>query len=90
MSTNGGNSVLVAPPSERGGGPDLRRRTTAEVCHSARGVWEVLLPGETEWITCETLSAAKRIASGWAQANPPSELIVRDAYHRVVLRKSFS
>jgi len=53
-------------------------------------VWEVLLPGETEWITCETLSAAKRIASGWAQANPPSELIVRDAYHRVVLRKSFS
>jgi hypothetical protein len=88
MSTSVGNSALTAPSADSGG-DDPRRPATAEVCHTARGMWRVLLPGETEQLTCETLAVAKRIGARWAQDNPPSELIVRDAYHRVVLRKSF-
>jgi hypothetical protein len=88
MSTSVGNSALTAL-SSKSGGDDPRRPATAEVCHTARGMWGVLLPGQTERLTCETLTVAKRIGTRWAEANPPSELIVRDAYHRVVLRRSF-
>jgi hypothetical protein len=66
-----------------------RRPRAVFVRRAAGGVWEVLLPDATGWTAHETLSAARRVAFGWAEANPPSEVIVRDAYHRVVLRRSF-
>ena len=65
--------------------------TPVHVRHDARGAWEVVLPGAPRAcrIGCETLAEAERVGCRWASAHPPSELIVHDAYHRVVLRRSF-
>jgi len=68
----------------------VRRPRTVQVRHAAGGAWEVVRPDGTGSTTCETLSAARRIARRWAEANRPSEMIIRDAYHRVVLRRSFT
>lgn len=89
MTIAGGDSASMTPPSESGGGRLGGRRQTVEVCRSDGGAWEVLLPDGAQLTTCETLSAARRVARSWAQQNPPSELIIRDAYHRVMLRRSF-
>lgn len=80
---------MVPSPEDQGGPVDDPRPRTAEVFHNGRGLWEVLLPDEAGWRNCETLRAATCIATRWAQDNPPSEVIVRDAYHRVMLRTSF-
>ncbi len=91
MTITGGDSALVTPPAESDGGRlGVRWPNTVQVCRTSGGVWQVLLPDGTRSTTCETLSAARRVARRWAQENPPSELIVRDAYHRVVLRRSFT
>jgi hypothetical protein len=90
MTTTARNPALGLSQSEGAGVPvGAKRPRTAQVCRSARGPWGVLLPNDDAWVSCGTLSAATRIATRWAQHNPPSELIIRDAYHRVVLRKSF-
>ena len=61
--------------------------TTVRVDLSGRGTWEVALPDPPERITCETLQEASRVAYRCAADRPPSQLIVCDAYHRVVLRE---
>ena len=48
------------------------------------GEWQVELPDQREAITCETFDDAQRIAYLCAAQRRPCELIVRDAYHRVV------
>ncbi len=87
MTASDANTALMSGASERGGGH--RGPKTVQVRRTAAGAWEVLFPDETDSAICETLSAARRVARRWAQDNPPSELIIRDAYHRVVLRRSF-
>jgi hypothetical protein len=90
MTIPGGKSALITLASV--GGADRlggARPTIVEVRPSATGAWEVLIPDSTYSTTCETLSAARRIGRRWAQDNPPSELIIRDAYDRVILRRSF-
>ncbi len=90
MTVSGGNSAVMTPSSEGDGGDlGVRRTPTVQVGRDAGGAWKVLLPDGTPSATCETLSAARRVARRWAQDNPPSELIIHDAYHRVVLRRSF-
>lgn len=51
----------------------------------ARGGWEIDL--DDVRLTCETLEDARRIATVSAARLRPCELIVRDAYHRVIERQ---
>jgi len=61
--------------------------TTVRVDISVRGAWEVALSDRGERMTCESLSEASRLAYRCAADRRPSELIVCDAYHRVVHRE---
>lgn len=61
--------------------------TRVRVDISARGRWEVALSGPDERVRCETLEEASRVAYRCAADRRPSELIVCDAYHRVVRRE---
>ena len=58
--------------------------TRVRVDLSPRGVWEVALPERVDRLRCKTIEEASRIAHGLAAARRPCELIVYDAYHRVV------
>ncbi len=60
---------------------------TVRVQHSPRGPWEVALPGGDERVVCETLEDARRVGYVWAAQRRPCELIVCDAYHRVLRRE---
>ena len=51
---------------------------------SPRGAWEVILPERVDRLRCKTLEEASRIAHRLAAVRQPCELIVQDAYHRVV------
>jgi hypothetical protein len=44
----------------------------------------VSLPGNQERIICATLESARRLAHVTAERSHPCELIVWDAYHRVL------
>jgi hypothetical protein len=57
---------------------------TVRVDHTGRGAWEVTMPDQRERLTCETLDDARRVAYLCAARTRPCELIVRDAYHRVL------
>jgi hypothetical protein len=54
------------------------------VDRNGHGEWEVALPDQREPVTCETLDDARRIAYLCAAHRHPCELVVRDAYHRVL------
>jgi hypothetical protein len=54
---------------------------------SPHGGWEIELPNESERIACETLQEARRIAYACAARQRPCELIVHDAYHRLIDRQ---
>lgn len=61
--------------------------TTVRVDITARGAWEVVLSDVGEHVTCETLEEASRVAHRYALDRRPCELIVCDAYHRVLERE---
>ena len=52
-----------------------------------RGAWEVVLPESRDHVHCATLEDARRVAYGGVASRRPCELIVRDAYHRVIKRE---
>jgi hypothetical protein len=52
-----------------------------------RGAWEVVLPESRDHVFCATLEDARRVAYGGVASRRPCELIVRDAYHRVIKRE---
>lgn len=52
-----------------------------------RGGWDVGLPDASEPVTCATLDEARRVAYESAADRHPCELIVYDAYHRVLHRE---
>jgi hypothetical protein len=54
---------------------------------SRRGGWQVALPDRQERVTCQTLEEARRLAMRSAEAAHPCELVVCDAYHRVLDRQ---
>jgi len=60
---------------------------TVHVQRDASGKWEVALPDRRTRVTCETLDDAKRIGYLWAARRHPCELIIRDAYYRVLSRE---
>lgn len=60
---------------------------TIRVDHKRRGGWEVTLPNQCDRVTLETLDEAQRVAYLCAAHEHPCELVVRDAYHRVLRRE---
>jgi hypothetical protein len=52
---------------------------------NARGDWEIQLPDAN--VTCESLDAAIRQALVLVARRHPAELVIRDAYHRVLERR---
>jgi hypothetical protein len=57
---------------------------TVRVDRNGRGGWEVAMSDQHEPVTCETLDDARRVAYLCAAHPRPCELIVCDAYHRVL------
>jgi hypothetical protein len=51
------------------------------------GGWEITLPGQRDRVTFETLDEAQRVAYLCAAQRHPCELVVRDAYQRVLHRE---
>ena len=68
----------------------MKQPVTVWVDPGGRGAWDVALPDADEHIICETLEEASKIAYRCAADRRPSELIVRDAYHRVLRREQIS
>jgi hypothetical protein len=64
--------------------------TTVRVEHSPNGLWEVELPDRDARVACETFNDALRIGYLCAAHARPCELVVHDAYHRVVQRRVIS
>jgi hypothetical protein len=60
---------------------------TVRVDHTVHGLWEIALSDQREPLMCKTLAEASRVAQGCAADRRPCELIVRDAYHRVLRRE---
>lgn len=56
---------------------------TVRVEMNRRGAWELTVPDEHTRIVCATLADALRQARSIAGTRP-SELIIRDAYHRLL------
>jgi hypothetical protein len=54
---------------------------------SVRGAWEIELPDRGDRVRCKTLDEASRAAYRYASERRSCELIVCDAYHRVVQRE---
>ena len=52
-----------------------------------RGKWEVALPDRRERVSCETLDEARQVAQRCAARVHPCQVIVYDAYHRVLDRQ---
>jgi hypothetical protein len=59
-------------------------RMTVRVDFNVRGAWVIELSDQGERVTCKTLEEATRAAYRSAADKRPCELIVRDAYHRVL------
>jgi hypothetical protein len=58
--------------------------TTVRVDLNLRGAWVIELSDQDERLTCKTLEEANLAAYRCATDRRPCELIVRDAYHRVL------
>lgn len=61
--------------------------TTVRVDHSGGGLWEIALSDQREPVVCKTLEEASRVADRCAAERRPCELVVCDAYHRVLRRE---
>jgi len=58
--------------------------STVQVCADHRGGWEVELPDRSAHVSCETLDEARTLAYRHAAQMRPCDLVVRDAYDRVL------
>jgi hypothetical protein len=62
-------------------------RITLSIEPDGRGAWELVISEGLDHVSCATLEDAKRTAYRRAARRRPCELIVRDAYHRVIDRE---
>jgi hypothetical protein len=60
---------------------------TVRVDHSVGGAWDIALSDQREHVVCKTLDEASAVAYRCAADRRPCELVVRDAYHRVLRRE---
>ncbi|MBA3749019.1 MAG: hypothetical protein H0W96_16225 [Solirubrobacterales bacterium] len=58
--------------------------STVRVCTDHRGGWEVELPNRETHVSCDTLDEARSLAYLYAAQAHPCDLVVRDAYDRVL------
>ena len=65
---------------------DERPPITVSVEPDGRGAWEVTVRDDLSHVACRTLDDARKVAYRSASGRRPCELIVRDAYHRVIQR----
>jgi hypothetical protein len=49
--------------------------------------WQVVVPDRERPLTCKTLREARRLALIHGASAHPCEIVVRDAYHRVLERR---
>ena len=64
----------------------MEPQLTVRVLLNPRGQWEVVLPGRRRPLRCQSLEEAERVAYRFAARRRPCEIVVHDAYHRVLLR----
>lgn len=55
-----------------------------DVTPNLRGGWDLRFSDRRPRESCDTLPAAIRLAHDHAEESQPCELVIRDAYHRVV------
>lgn len=60
------------------------------VDRTRRGTWEVRLPRGGEPVVCPSLDAAVRVGHQYAANAGGGELVIHDAYHRVLRREFVS
>ncbi len=76
---------LTTPSTENADAPAALR--AVRVDRRVRGGWEIEFADEPEHVVCRTLADAKRVAHMYASHGSPCEMIVHDAYHRVISRQ---
>jgi len=59
---------------------------TVNVEPGRRGDWQVVVPGEAAPVSCQTLDDAQWVAYLLAADRQPCQVVIRDAYHRVLGR----
>ena len=64
----------------------MEPQLTVRVLLNPRGQWEVVLPGRRRPLRCQSLEEAERVAYRFASRRRPCEIVVHDAYHRVLRR----
>ncbi len=64
-----------------------RNSTTISVERGRRGDWQVVVPDERGPVSCQTLDDAQWVAYLLAAERQPCQVVIRDAYHRVVGRE---
>lgn len=62
-------------------------QTTVRVDPGPAGKWMITFADRPQLITTESLNETIRLARRLAEPRPPAELIVCDAYHRVIQRE---
>ncbi len=72
-----GNAVAMPEPNS----------TMISVERGRRGDWQVVVNDEHGPISCQTLSDAQWVAYLLAAERQPCQIVIRDAYHRVVERE---
>ena len=58
--------------------------STVRVLADHRGGWEIELPNRETHVSCATLDEARSLAYRYAAQARPCDLVVRDAYDRVL------
>jgi hypothetical protein len=57
---------------------------SVEVHAGPRGRWTVTISDRDETLSCDTLAEARDVARSCAEARVPCEVVVHDAYERVL------
>ena len=65
----------------------MSSHVTVNVECGRRGRWQVAVPDRQQPVVCETLSDAIRVGYSSARRQRGCEIVVRDAYYRVVRRE---
>ncbi|MGO9956118.1 MAG: hypothetical protein ACLP50_09085 [Solirubrobacteraceae bacterium] len=78
--------ALTTPSTENADTPAALREVRVD--RRIRGGWEIEFADESKHVVCRTLADAKRVAYRYASHGSPCEMIVHDAYHRVISRQT--
>jgi hypothetical protein len=65
----------------------VARLLTVNIDSNGRGTSDVVLPGQHGDVKCETFDDARQVAYVCAAHPHLCEVVVRDAYHRLLLRE---